>query len=61
MSATDDAPLTVDDIVTGPTAEGPGLRFLRSDGLMTWQALGMIRSTELRIEGDDVDSWEPED
>ena len=74
----DDEPLTVDDIVTGPTAaelgegviptkailivetmseHGAGLRFLRSHGLDTWQAIGMVRSSLLRLEDEDLAAW----
>ena len=78
----DDEPLTVDDIVTGPTAAelgegviptrailivetmseaGEGLRFLRSHGLNTWQAIGMVRSCLLRLEDEDVEAWAESD
>ena len=74
----DEDGLTVDDIVTGPSAaqlgegviptkailivetiseHGAGLRFLRSTGLDTWQAIGMVRSALLRIEDEDVAAW----
>ena len=78
----DEDGLTVDDIVTGPTAAelgegviptkallivetiseaGSGLRFLRSQGLETWQAIGLVRSTLLRIEDEDVNAWALDD
>lgn len=35
-----------------------GLRYVMSEGMQPWQALGMIRSTQLHLEAIDLESWE---
>lgn len=80
--ATDDQPLTVDDLVSGRTAaqlgegviptkailivetlteRGTGLRYVASEGVDTWQALGMLRSVQLRLEDEDLATWQDDE
>jgi hypothetical protein len=44
-------------IVETISDEGNDLRYVLSEGLMAWQALGMIRSAQLHIERLDIESW----
>lgn len=44
-------------IVETISEDGPGLRYIRTDDLATWQALGVLRSTLLALEAVDLDSW----
>lgn len=43
--------------------EGQGLRFVQTEGLPSWQAIGMVRSALLRMEAHDLAGWDgdPED
>lgn len=43
-------------IVETMTEQGNGIRFFTADA-MTWQALGMIRSVQLRLEQEDAADW----
>jgi hypothetical protein len=44
-------------VVETISEDGPGLRYVRSEGPPTWQALGMLRSALLHIEHEDFESW----
>lgn len=44
-------------VVETMTEAGPGVRFYMSDGMVTWHAIGLIRSVERRIEAEDLDEW----
>lgn len=48
-------------IVETISEDGPGLRYVRSQGLMTWHAVGMVRSTLLHIEDSDREAWIEDD
>lgn len=48
-------------IVETMSEDGSGLRFVLSDGMTTWRALGMIRSAQLRLEDIDAESWGEDD
>lgn len=37
--------------------DGPGLRYVRTEGLPSWLAIGMMRSALLRIEDEDRQGW----
>lgn len=41
--------------------DGPGLRYVRSEGMSTWQTIGMLRSCLLHVEAVDADSWAEDD
>lgn len=45
-------------IVETMSDEGTGLRFVLSEGLMRWQAMGMIRSVLVKVEHDDLETWD---
>lgn len=45
-------------IVQTISESGPGLRYIRSTDLMPWQALGLLRSTELHMEAIDLAEWD---
>lgn len=36
---------------------GVGLRYVLTDGVKTWHALGMLRSVSGRLEAEDLDGW----
>lgn len=44
-------------IVETISEAGTGIRFALSEGLMTWQALGMLRCITMRVEDADIDAW----
>lgn len=48
-------------IVETVSEQGTGLRFVSSDGVQTWQVLGMLRSVTARIEHDDLMAWFPDE
>lgn len=48
-------------IVETMSEAGTGLRYVMSQGLMTWHALGMLRSSELWLEQQDLESWGDDD
>lgn len=43
--------------------EGQGLRYVQSEGLASWQAIGMVGSALRRMEAADLEGWggDPED
>ena len=45
-------------IVETMSEEGTGIRYVLSHGLMTWQAMGMLRSATLKIEDQDLAAWD---
>lgn len=44
-------------IVETISDEGQGLRYVRSQGLTLWAAIGLLRSILLRVEADDLAAW----
>jgi hypothetical protein len=48
-------------VVHAMTERGHELRFFTSDGTTAMTLLGMVRSITLKLEADDLGSWEPED
>lgn len=45
-------------IVETMSEQGSGLRIVRSEGMMSWTAIGVLRSVLLRTEDEDLRSWE---
>lgn len=45
-------------VVETVSEEGTGMRYVLSNGLRTWHAIGMLRSSLLKIENDDLRCWQ---
>jgi hypothetical protein len=48
-------------IVETVTEDSRGLRYLKTGGLSTWQALGILRSATIRVELEDRAGWIADD
>jgi hypothetical protein len=48
-------------VVETMSEEGTGLRFVTSNGLPLWQAIGMMRSALRRMEDVDAASWDDDE
>lgn len=48
-------------VVATISEDGNGLRFMLSDGLVSWNAIGMLRSILNRLKAEDLSAWGDDD